>query len=80
MIKELDVVILTRDLPELGIPAGTSGTVVFDHEVANPEPAFEVELMTDDGKTIDVVTLNASDLRLATAREMDEMRQVAMSR
>ncbi len=80
MIKELDVVILTRDLPEYGIAAGTSGTVVMDYEVVDPEPAFEVEFMTEEGKTIDIVTLNASDLRLATEREMTEMRQAVTSR
>ena len=77
MIKELDVVALARNLPEHGLVVGDIGTVVFDYAVTSPGPAYEVEFMTLDGKTIAVVSLDADAVRPVREREIAHVRQVA---
>ena len=57
--RELDSVILLRDLPEDGLRAGDLGAVV---QVYAPE-AFEVEFVTTSGRTPVVRTLSAADVR-----------------
>ena len=49
MIKELDIVVLTRDLPGHGMKRGAVGTVVM---VYGDGKAFEVEFVSSDGGTI----------------------------
>ena len=77
MIKELDVVALTRDLPAYGLVAGDIGTVVFDYAAADPGPAYEVEFMALDGTSIAIVTLDADAVRSIRKREIAHVRQVA---
>lgn len=77
MIKELDVVALVRDLPEHGLVAGDLGTVVFDYETTDPGPAYEVEFVALDGKTIAIVSLDADAVRPVREREIAHVRQVA---
>lgn len=60
MIKELDTVILTRDLPQHGLKRGDIGTIVTVHR--NGE-AFDVEFVALDGETIALETLRPSDIR-----------------
>ena len=57
-IRELDVVALTVDLPQLKLVRGQVGTVVF---VYAPD-VFEVEFVDDDGHAYGLTTLNASQL------------------
>jgi len=57
--KELETVVLMRDVPEAGLRAGDLGAVV---QVYAPE-AFEVEFVTAAGGTQALVTLAAQDLR-----------------
>ncbi|MCI0564729.1 MAG: DUF4926 domain-containing protein [Nitrososphaera sp.] len=45
MIKELDTVVLTQDLPEHGLKQGDLGTVVLIHAAGG----YEIEFMTLDG-------------------------------
>ncbi len=59
MIKELDVVVLARDLNDYQLKRGDVGTVVHVHESGK---AYEVEFLTDEGKTVAVVTLSVHDL------------------
>ena len=54
-IRELDVVTLTRDLPEQGLAAGATGTVV--HVFHAPRVAYEVEFIDENGSTQAMVTL-----------------------
>ena len=77
MIKELDVVALIRDLPEHGLVAGDIGTVVYDYQASDPGPAYEVEFMVLDGKSIAVATLDADAVRPIREREIAHVRQVA---
>jgi hypothetical protein len=74
MIKELDVIALTRDVPEHGLVAGDVGAVVM---VYNDGEAFEVEFVALDGKTIAIVTLDADAVRPIREREIAHVRQVA---
>ena len=61
MIKELDLVVLTKDIKKYKLEAGDVGTVVHCY---NDKNGFEVEFVTAEGKTIAVLTLNSSDIRL----------------
>ena len=60
MVRELDMVVLSRDLEEYSLRKGDVGTIV--HCYAQGE-AFEVEFVTGEGKTIAVVTLSKADIR-----------------
>jgi len=51
--KELDTVVLARDLPDSGLKAGDLGAIVHVH---SPE-AFEVEFVTVAGGTQALLTL-----------------------
>ena len=74
MINELDIVALTRAIPEEKLEAGDTGTVVMVHEGGK---GFEVEFMTMTGETIGVVTLEAKDIRPIRASEIAHAREVA---
>ena len=74
MIKELDIVALTRDLPEQKLATGDTGTVVMTHEGGK---GYTVEFMTFSGDTIGVVTLRSSDIRQLDPREIPNARKVA---
>jgi hypothetical protein len=76
MIKELDSVVLTTDLPEHGLSAGGLGTVVLVHEGGK---GCTVEFMTLAGKTIAVVTLLASQIRQIAKDEIAHARHVAVA-
>lgn len=65
MFNELDVVVLNRDLPTVGLSAGARGTVV--HVFTKPSQAFEVEFSNDDGETLAMLTLEATQLAPAYA-------------
>ena len=56
-----DVVELTTDLPNEGLPAGSVGTVV--HIFREPNLAYEVEFADDEGKTLAMVALTPDHLR-----------------
>lgn len=72
-IAELDIVVLTRDLPKHGLKAGDVGTVVLVH---NAGAGFEVEFCTLDGETIAVTSVNAADVR-PVGREIAHVRAIA---
>ena len=74
MIKELDDVILTCDIPEHGLSAGDIGTVVLVHRGA---AGYEVEFTSLDGDTIAVVTLMANQVRAAHSGEIAHVRALA---
>ncbi len=60
MIEELDIVALTKDVPENGLKAGDVGTVVFVHRGGE---GYEVEFIDADGDMIAVATVMAGSLR-----------------
>jgi len=57
--KELDTVVLARDVADAGLRAGDLGAIVHLH---SPE-AFEVEFVTASGRTQALVTLSPADIR-----------------
>ncbi len=57
--KELDTVVLDRDLPEHGLRSGDLGAVV---QVYEPD-GLEVEFVTASGRTQALVTLRVDDVR-----------------
>ena len=73
MMKELDQIVLTADLPKEGLKAGDVGTVVHIHRGGE---AFEVEFMTLAGKTVVVTTVLASQVRPITNRDITHTRLV----
>lgn len=74
VIRELDEVVLTCDLPEQKLAAGDIGTVVLVHFEGR---GYEVEFMTLDGETIAVSTLRADQVRQAHADEIAHARPIA---
>ena len=62
MIKELDVVTLTRDLTEHRLPKGSKGAVVHCY---TDNQAFEVEFVAESGETLALLTLEKADIQLA---------------
>jgi hypothetical protein len=74
MMKELDTVVLTADLPEYGLSAGDLGTVVLVHK----HGGYEVECMTLDGETIAVVSLSPTQVRSVGRREIAHARLVTI--
>ena len=71
MIKELDNVILAVDLPEYGLKEGDLGTVVLVHR---KHEGYEVEFITLDGETIEVVSVSNRQIRSIGHREVAHAR------
>lgn len=69
-MKELDTVVLTRDMPEHRLHRGDVGAVVHLH---GPDAA-EVEFVAADGFTVAVVTLTGDDMRPMGGREILHVR------
>lgn len=59
-MKELDVVELKNDFR--GLSKGTRGTIVLEYDGT----LFEVEFVDSTGKTVDVLTTPADQLKLVT--------------
>ena len=57
--RELDSVVLMRDIPSAGLRAGDLGAIVL---VYSPD-AFDVEFATASGHAQAVITLEARDVR-----------------
>jgi hypothetical protein len=74
MIDEHERVVLMTHVPAEGLEAGDVGTVV--HAYADGR-AYEVEFVTLEGKTAAVVTLEASEVRPVSDREIPHARELA---
>jgi hypothetical protein len=73
MIKELESVVLTTNLPEHGLKKGDIGTVVLVHRDGK---GYEVEFVTLDGETVAVISLLSSQIRPIGRREIAHARAV----
>jgi hypothetical protein len=71
MIKELDTVVLTTDVPAEKLQAGDVGTVVLVHEGGK---GFEVEFTSFAGSTLSVATLPAAAVRPVTSADVKHVR------
>lgn len=76
VLRELDTVVLTRDLPEYNLVKGDVGAIVHHYLAKN---AFEVEFVAANGKTIAVATLMLDDVRPLLGREILHVRELAVA-
>ena len=74
MIKEHDRVVLTKDIPGESLLAGDVGTVVHIYPDGK---AYEVKFVSLEGQTLAVATVEASQDRPTTAREIAHARQIS---
>lgn len=75
MIKEHERVVLTAAVADQGLEAGDVGTVVH---VYRDGRAYEVEFTTLEGQTAAVVTIEASDVRPVSRREITHARELSV--
>jgi hypothetical protein len=73
MIREIEPVIFTVDLPQYGLLAGDVGTVADIHTAGK---AYEVEVFLADGSTYDVLTVQAGQIRPASRNEVMHARAI----
>ena len=76
MIREHDRVVLVVAVPAEGLVAGDVGTVVH---IYRDGEAYEVEFTTLEGKTAAVVTLEASQVRPVSPRDLTHARPMKLS-
>ena len=74
MIRELDTVVLSRDIAEHGLVRGDVGAVVHTYD---DEMAYEVEFVTAEGKTVALLTLGIDDVRSMSNGEILHVRDLA---
>jgi hypothetical protein len=73
MIRELDTIVLNRNVPEHSLVAGDVGAVVHAYHDGN---LFEVEFVTAEGHTIALLTLPGTDIRPMQGSEILHVRNV----
>lgn len=73
MIRELDSVVLARDITEHGLRQGDIGAVVYVYADAG---AFEVEFVTGSGETIALLTLTNDAVRPIDPLEILHVREL----
>jgi hypothetical protein len=73
MIKEHDLVVLKRNLPDKNLEAGDVGVVVACYDT----DGFEVEFVNAAGETIAVLTLTGGELRPMGGSEILHVRDLA---
>jgi len=72
MFNLLDTVVLTHDIPDVGLRRGDLGAIV---EVHGPN-AFEVEFVAASGRTQALVTLSGDDIRHVVDSDLVSVRSV----
>jgi uncharacterized protein DUF4926 len=76
MIKEHDRVVLVTPVSAEGLEAGDVGTVVHVYEDGQ---AYEVEFVTLDGHTAAVATLESSQVRPVSRRDITHTRELSVA-
>jgi len=74
MIRELDTVVLTRDLEEYGLREGDIGALVHCYRDGT---TYEVEFVSAEGATVALPTLKREDIRPVGGREILHVRELA---
>ncbi len=74
MITEHDRVVLTAPVPQERLEIGDVGTVVHVYQDGK---AFEVEFTALDGHTVAVATVEASQIRPISSREITHARELS---
>lgn len=72
MFKELDTVVVVKDIPTLALKQGDIGAVVHVHS----SEAVEVEFVTASGHTQSVVTLETKLLRPVGPKDLLAVRKL----
>jgi hypothetical protein len=72
MIRELDVVVLVRDIKERGLKQDDVGAVVHCYKDGK---IFEVEFVKGEGDTVAVLTLAREDIRPIAREEILHVRE-----
>ena len=75
MIKEHDQIVLTTNILKDGLEAGDVGTVVHIYQ---DDLAYEVEFITLKGDTFTVVTLETTQVRPISNREITHARELTV--
>jgi hypothetical protein len=75
-MKELDLVVLTHDIPEHGLLEGDLGTIVHGYTDGQ---AWEVEFVTAEGRTVAVLTLTREDIRPMGSHEILHVRELSQT-
>ncbi|NJK80418.1 MAG: DUF4926 domain-containing protein [Chloroflexaceae bacterium] len=75
MIQEYEQVVLTEDLPEHDLKAGDLGTVVMIH---GDHAGYELEIFSAGGRTLDVVTVEAHQVRPVSRRDVLHVRELTV--
>lgn len=70
--RELDTIVVTKDLPALGLRRGDVGAVVQVYS----RDALEVEFVTATGATQAVVTLGVDSVRPVSRKDLLAVRQL----
>ena len=78
VIPEFERAVLLEDIPDAGVEhrsfkAGDIGIVVDIHGEGE---GYELEMMTADGHTLDVITVHAHQVRAVTHQDMLHVRVV----
>lgn len=73
MSRELDAVVLTRDIEDSGLKKGDVGAIVQIYEDGD---AIEVEFVAADGRTVALLTLDKSDIRPMSRGEILHVREL----
>jgi hypothetical protein len=72
MINEHEQVVITTDLPEHDLKAGDVGVVVHIYQDGK---AYELEIFALDGRTLDVVTVEAQHVRAVKREDVLHVRE-----
>ena len=72
-MEELDLVVLTHDIPPHGLQQGDLGTIVNCYADGQ---AWEVEFVTAEGRTVAVLTLTQIDIRPMDQQEILHVRSL----
>lgn len=73
IIPEYDRAVLLEDIAAAGFQAGDIGVVIHIHREG---AGYELEMMTSDGHTLDVITVHDHQVRAVTDRDMLHVRPV----
>jgi hypothetical protein len=76
MIKELDLVTLTKDIETHNLQRGDVGTVVHSYESGS---VFEVEFVTAQGKTLAVLTLKSEEISPLFGSQILHVRELTLT-
>jgi hypothetical protein len=74
MIREHERVVMTVDLPQYGLRSGDIGVVVMIH---GDHEGYELEVFSADGHTLDVVTVDADQVRPVSRADVLHVRRLS---